>query len=279
MRKTLLRGASALVTFAFIGLASQSAMAQASASDGERKTDVVIVTGSYIRGTPENGAVPVSVVSSDDLEKIGNPTIVELVKSLGISSGTDGETNQFSSNGLEGLGNINLRGIGPARTLVLLNGRRMVSAPYGISESAQTFVDTNLLPTASVGRIEVLKDGAAALYGSDAMAGVVNFITNRRLEGFEVRGDFEVFDGTSGEYNASISYGYQGDNTSWVTSVGINFRPEVSFREADFTKVSFADNPQAGYSSIGNPGRILNLVPVAGAGPGGLPQRRALLTW
>ncbi|MCA6297306.1 MAG: TonB-dependent receptor plug domain-containing protein, partial [Phenylobacterium sp.] len=237
---------------------------------GPATVEEVVVTGSFIRGTPEDAALPVDVLTADELQKSGTPTIKDLIKTLGVSSGTDGETNQFSSNGLEGLSNVNLRGLGPARTLVLLNGRRMVSAPYGIAESAQTFVDTNLIPAAAIGRIEILKDGAAALYGSDAIAGVVNFITNRRLSGLVASADYSTFDGSDGEWNASLAYGWQGDNTSWVTTVGYNFRSETSFNDVDVAKVSFAENPQSGYSGIGNPGRILNALAVGASAPGTL---------
>lgn len=270
---SLLRGVSALaatIAFGFTPLPADAQTPDAPQSSGKSTTDEIVVTGSYIRGTPENAALPVDVLTSADLEKVGTPTITELVKTLGVSSGTDGETNQFSSNGLEGLGNINLRGLGPARTLVLLNGRRMASAPYGIAESAQTFVDTNLIPAAAIGRVEILKDGAAALYGSDAIAGVVNFITNKRLDGLAVSGDFEKFDGSEGESNASLAYGWQGQATSWVTTFGYSFRSETSFSDVDVADVSFAGNPQSGYSAIGNPGRILNATPVGNSPRGTL---------
>lgn len=259
-------GASAVAVA--VGLIAAGA-AQAQGA-GPATVEEVVVTGSFIAGTPEDAALPVDVLTASDLEKVGTPTIKDLIKTLGVSSGTDGETNQFSSNGLEGLSNVNLRGLGPARTLVLLNGRRMVSAPYGIAESAQTFVDTNLIPAAAISRIEILKDGAAALYGSDAIAGVVNFITNRNLSGLAVSGDYSTFEGSDGEWNASVAYGWQGENTSWVTTVGYSYRSETSFEDVDVAKVSFAQNPQSGYSATGNPGRILNATPVGASAPGTL---------
>ena len=141
--------------------------------DGVLRQEKVTVTGSAIAGTPEDAALPVDVLTAGDLKLEGSPTITELIRNLGVSSGVDGQTNQFASNGLEGTSNINLRGLGPARTLVLINGRRQTVHPYAIGEQAQLFVDTNMIPSAAVGRIEVLKDGAAAIYGSDAIAGVV----------------------------------------------------------------------------------------------------------
>ena len=248
---------------------SGSFAAQAQEDENERKLATVTVTGSAIAGTPEDAALPVDVLTAADLKLEGNPTITELIRNLGVSSGVDGQTNQFASNGLEGTSNVNLRGLGPARTLVLINGRRQVYSPVAIGEQAQLFIDTNMIPTAAVGRIEVLKDGAAAIYGSDAIAGVVNFITRSDLEGFEIGGDYSTFDGNDdGNYNISAAYGLQGGNWNWVTSVGYNFRSEVGFLEKDWGTAPFTENPVAGYSSLSNPGRFLTIGPLPGGSVG-----------
>jgi outer membrane receptor protein involved in Fe transport len=253
----LVLGASALaLTTALPAFAQEGA-------ESERKLTTVTVTGSFIQGTPEDAALPVDVLTAGDLKLEGQPSITELIRNLGPSSGVDGQTNQFSSNGLEGTSNINLRGLGPARTLVLINGHRQTYHPYSIGEQAQLFVDTNNIPTAAVGRIEVLKDGAAALYGSDAIAGVVNFITNRDLDGFEVGGSYSQFDGSDGDYDMSAAYGLQGQNFSWVTSVGYNKRSEVGLIEKDWAILPNAENPVGGWSSLSNPGYY---VPIGGAG-------------
>ena len=177
---------------------SSAMMAHAQQEDGERKLSTVTVTGSYIQGSPEDAALPVDVLTAADLVLEGKPSVTELIRNLGVSSGVDGQTNQFASNGLEGTSNVNLRGLGPARTLVLINGRRHTVHPYSIGEQAQLFVDTNSIPSIAIGRIEVLKDGAAALYGSDAIAGVVNFITRDDLDGFEIGGSYQTYEGTDG---------------------------------------------------------------------------------
>jgi iron complex outermembrane receptor protein len=225
----------------------------------ELRQSKVTVTGSFIQGTPEDAALPVDVLTAGDLKLEGQPSITELIRNLGPSSGVDGQTNQFASNGLEGTSNINLRGLGPARTLVLINGRRQTYHPYSIGEQAQLFVDTNTIPTAAISRIEVLKDGAAALYGSDAIAGVVNFITNEDLDGFEVGGSFSQFDGTDGDFDLNAAYGLQGSNFSWVTSVGYNKRSEVPLLEKDWAVLPYADNPVGGWSSLSNPGYYIPL--------------------
>lgn len=230
-----------------------TAVNTALAQDTSEVAEVVIVTGSYIRGTPEDAALPVDVISSDELEKIGSPTTLELIKSLPISNGVLGDTNQFDSRaqGNEGAGSINLRGLGRERTLVLLNGRRMVKNPFTGA------VDTNLIPTSAVGRIEVLKDGAAATYGSDAIAGVVNFITKENLNGLEIGGDFKQIEDSDGDYTANISWGWRGDGMSGLISGGYQHRSELRVLDREWAFPSFADSPQGGWSGAGNPSGMI----------------------
>ena len=249
-------------------LAISPAIAQE--EDGEElRQKAIVVTGSFIRGTPEDAALPVDVITAQDLELQGSPQLTDLIRNLGISSGADGQTNQFTSNGLEGTANINLRGLGPARTLVLINGKRQTFSPRAIGEQAQLFVDTNMIPSAAIKRVEVLKDGAAALYGSDAIAGVVNFITNDDLEGFEFSADYEYLEGSDGNYNISGAYGLQFGGGSWVTTLGYNKRTELANTERDWTLLDFADNPVGGWSAIGNPGSFVatpNIAPGSALG-------------
>ena len=169
------------------------------------KVEEVVVTGSYIRQSPEDAPVPIDVVDSEKLFNVGSPSVVELVKTLGVSSGVDGETNQFQSNGLEGTANVNLRGLGAGRNLVLLNGRRSVWSPYPIAEQQQLFVDINMIPSVALDRVELLKDGAAATYGSDAISGVVNFITRSDFEGLEVSGSFKEISGSDGDAGVGLA--------------------------------------------------------------------------
>ncbi|MEM9571037.1 MAG: TonB-dependent receptor [Pseudomonadota bacterium] len=246
-------------------MAGGTALAQDQDEGEELRQSTVTVTGSFIQGTPEDAALPVDVLTAEDLRLEGSPTITELIRNLGVSSGVDGQTNQFGSNGLEGTANINLRGLGAARTLVLINGRRQTFNPNAIAEQAALFVDTNNIPSAAVGRVEVLKDGAAAIYGSDAIAGVVNFITRDDLDGLELSGSFQQFEGTDGEYDVSAAYGLQGDNWSWVTSVGYQFRSETPLLEKDWAVVPFDENFVGGWSTIGNPGAF---VAIPNVGPG-----------
>lgn len=240
-------------------MASGAAIAQDDGDSEELRQNTITVTGSFIQGTPEDAALPVDVLTARELKLEGNPTVTDLIKNIGPSSGTDGQSNSFGSNGLEGTSNINLRGLGPARTLVLLNGHRQTFNPYGIGEQAQLFVNTNNIPSAAIGRLEVLKDGAAALYGSDAIAGVVNFITRDDLDGFEVSGDYTTFEGTDGEYRVSAAYGLQGSSYNWVTTFEYQKREEATLLDRDWAISTFAENPVGGFSSLSNPGYFVPL--------------------
>jgi len=145
-----------------------SAYAQApTATPSEATTERVIVTGSYIPTAETESALPVTVYTAEILHKQGANTPVEGLRQLPSFVGNAATEND--SNGGDGTATINLRGIGSANTLVLMNGRRMFN-------QLGTSADINLIPLGAISRTEVLKDGASAVYGSDAVAGVVNFV-------------------------------------------------------------------------------------------------------
>ncbi len=222
----------------------------------ERRVSTVTVTGSLIQGTPEDAALPVDVLSSEDLLNQGSPSALDIIKSLPVSSGVLGDTNQFDgrAQGSEGSGTVNLRGLGASRTLVLLDGRRLASNPFAFAGSGA--VDTNILPLAAVGRIEVLKDGAAATYGSDAVAGVVNFITRDDFEGYEIGGDYKFVDGSDGDYTVNGIAGWDTDFGDFLLAAGYQHRSELATTERDFALRDFLGNPQGGWSLVGNPGAL-----------------------
>ena len=166
----------------------------------------VVVVGSLIKGTPIDTGNPVSIFDKETIAQQGNLSLMELVKLVPSSTGMDGESNQFGSNGSEGVANINLRGLGPQRTLVLVNGNRFPTIP--LATGANRSVNINQLPIGAMKSIEILKEGAAATYGSDAISGVVNFTTDIGFQGFEVNGSARSFEGTDGpEAQFSFKYG------------------------------------------------------------------------
>jgi iron complex outermembrane receptor protein len=214
--------------------------------------EVIVVTGSHIGGAAENAALPVDVLTEEDIAKQGSPTLVELLKQLPSSGAVLGDSNQFAglSQGQEGTGSVNLRGLGAPRTLVLLNGRRLAAAAL----SATGAVDTNMMPTAAIGRVEVLKDGAAATYGSDAIGGVVNFITRTGFTGLDLAADYKHVDGSDGDYRASVTWGSSSDRADFLVSAGYQHRSELMSTDRDWAMRPFAENPQGGWSGNANPG-------------------------
>ena len=213
----------------------------------------VTVIGSLIKGTPIDTGSPISTFDAVDIASQGNLNIVELIKMVPGSSGMDGEANQFGANAAEGISNVNLRGLGTNRTLVLINGKRQVTVPS--RTGAGRSVNLHDLPMAALSRIEILKEGAAATYGSDAIAGVVNFITDSNFEGLRVNLAGKSIPNAEEEAREfSITYGTKlNDGTNFLLSLGHQDKPEYHARNTDFVKNSFARNPVGGWSSIGNP--------------------------
>lgn len=234
---------------ALFGMASTIAF-PALAQDG----DTIVVTGSLIRGSAEDAAAPVDVIGGDELAAQGNPTLVDLSRSLSVSSGVIGDASQFDGRSQfnQGVASINLRGLGPQRTLVLLNGHRVVSTGAG----NLPVVDVNLIPQAALDRIEILKDGAAATYGSDAIGGVVNFITRTDQDGLLVGGDYRWIDGSNGDWTANASYGQDYGVVRVFLAGGYQRRSELRITERDFAWRPYSENPQGGFSGGGNPGNF-----------------------
>ncbi len=214
----------------------------------------IVVTGSYIAGTPENAAVPVDVIGSADLKAQGNPTIVQLVKTIPASQSALGESNRY--NGGAGTASINLRGFGASRTLTLMNGRRLADSPAAAFQGGGA--DLNFIPQAAVARVEILKDGAAATYGSDAVGGVVNFITRKDLDGFDVEGEYTRVKGSDGDYLGSLAWGKKFDKGNILLTAGYRHRSRLDIHERSWALQDFASgsgyNGADGFTGAANPG-------------------------
>ena len=163
-------------------LAQEEALSEANASESEAQDAVeeVYVTGSLIPRTNYDGPSPVTVIDTSDIKERGFTNLTDVLRSVSQSTGAvQGEqyTNSFTPNAQE----INLRGFGAGRTLVLLNGRRLPDNPTPF-DGQSNFFNFATVPLAAVDHIEVMTDGASAIYGSDAIAGVVNIITKKNLD-------------------------------------------------------------------------------------------------
>ena len=261
-KSNYLCGGSIVVVAFAMGLAGSAYAADEKTA--ATTVEEVVVTGSFIAGSSEKAALPVQVIGKEELAKKGSPSTLDLIKSLPISGPVLGDSNQFSTaaQGQPGAGSINLRGIGSQRTLVLLNGRRTTVSPGAGSAG----VDTNLMPVSAIGRVEILKDGAAATYGSDAIGGVVNFITRKNLEGFDVTADYRLVDGSEGDYGVNGAWGHVFDNGNILLSAGYQRRSELSSTDRKWANQPYLTNP-AGWSVLGQPPVFLPRIgatPVAG---------------
>jgi outer membrane receptor protein involved in Fe transport len=200
--------------------------------------DRVVVTGSFIQGTPEDAALPVEVYSAEELEEQGAPTALEFAKSLSIAGPTTGEAYYFSGAALTGSVNYNLRGLGSDKTLTLLNGRRMSQ-------------NTSNIPSAAIARTEILKDGAAVIYGADAVGGVVNFITRENFNGLEAKAQYKYIDGSDGDYGVSLLGGMGEGDTNILWSAEWEHRSRLSTMDRTFSSQPYWVNP-APWSTLTN---------------------------
>ncbi|MBV1776551.1 TonB-dependent receptor [Burkholderiaceae bacterium DAT-1] len=198
-----------------IGL-SQAAFAED--ADAPKKVEKITVTGSNIKRINVETATPVEVLSKADIAKSGAGSVAELMSQLpSVSADFGTSSNSFS----QGAASVSLRGMGEKNVLVLLNGRRI--ANYAYANYDHSFVDLNSLPLSAIERVEVLKDGASALYGSDAVAGVVNFITKTNYTGTEIQARYgQNTAGDGRENSASIAAGF-GDISSEKQNLLVSF--------------------------------------------------------
>ncbi|MGL6290205.1 MAG: TonB-dependent receptor plug domain-containing protein [Silanimonas sp.] len=208
-------------TAAFAG----QAYAQAAPAAEEAKTlDTVVVTGTRIRRVDTETATPVFTIDSASIERTGAATIGDFLQDIPAISGA--ATNPSVNNdGGDGAATVSLRGLTDERTLTLLNGRRMV------------YNDINSIPMAAIARVEVLKGGASAIYGSDAIGGVVNFILKRDFDGGELSvGYGESGEGDAERTTANVTYGWSGERGSALLNLNYNDQREVLAADREYSR-------------------------------------------
>ena len=177
-----LASAPAVIGFALVAM---PAFAQTTPADDTTDAEAIVVTGSRLASPNLESASPVTVISAEDIKNTGTTRVEDLVNSLPQVFAGQGSN---ISNGSSGTATLDLRGLGSARTLVLVNGRRVVPGDPGSSAA-----DINIIPGAMVKRIDVLTGGASSVYGADAVSGVVNFIMDTKFEGFRVDGQYSFY--------------------------------------------------------------------------------------
>jgi iron complex outermembrane recepter protein len=191
------------LSVAFGGLALLAQPAFAQQAPETQKLDRVEITGSAIKRTNQEGAAPVEVITRREIQRTGATTVAELMKNIASMDIDDqGEQNGNSPSG-SGASNVQMRGLSERNVLVLLNGRRLPVNALHDGSGAGAAVDVNAIPISALERIEILKDGGSAIYGADAVAGVINFITRKNYNGIE----------------ATVSYGISGEGDGRETPV------------------------------------------------------------
>jgi iron complex outermembrane receptor protein len=184
--------AAAILTASFSGTQTASAQsAQSTQAAQASGVEEIVVTGTRIIRDGYSAPTPVEVLSMEDLNAQAQPNIADAVNRLPALQGSLGPQNADTnvSSGTGGVNQLNLRGLGPVRTLVLLDGKRVVGATLAGFVNNGSSVDVNGFPGGLISRVDVVTGGASAVYGSDALAGVVNFVLDKTYTG--IKGDVE----------------------------------------------------------------------------------------
>lgn len=231
------------VRFALISGAAMTAFtapAVFAADEGADKVERIEVTGSRIKRADMETASPVTVIDASSIISSGATSIDDVLRNMTSAGGA--MTNAAVNNGSGGNARINLRGLGDNRTLVLVNGRRMIASGTG----AASTVDLNSIPVSMIQRVEVLKDGASAVYGTDAIAGVVNVILKRDFEGFEVNVQTGISgQGDADETSIDFTLGNTFDKGNIVINGQYTKRGEASQADRDFSDCPIAETSDA----------------------------------
>ena len=227
------------------------------------KLEAFTVTGSNLRAGESLGGANLRVVTTAEIEQAGTGSLYTFIKKI-PEAGANGFGENRVNTSSPGTASVSLRGLGANSTLVLLNGRRLTPAPFAQGGSAATlgtiqFVDLNMIPVDALARVEVLKDGASAIYGADAVAGVVNFILKDKVQGSTVRAYYGDFPGgiAANTFKGSV---YAGATSGKLKVFALaNFMHQAKIQYPEFSQKSIA------LSTTQNPGTFI--IPVGGTNP------------
>ncbi|EKU59939.1 TonB-dependent receptor [Acinetobacter sp. WC-323] len=199
--------------------------ADADSTTEEKPTKVVkvAVTGSSIKGIAAQSASPITIIKADDLAKQGVTTVEEALTKVSANQAGFATAQNVGASNTEG-SSANLRALGTDKTLILLNGRRLAYSPFSTSTT-----NLNIIPMAMVDRIEILRDGASAIYGADAIAGVINFITKKSFEGLNISAGLIQPEESGGDKQDVSIFGGYGD----LEEQGFNVMGVIDYRRSN----------------------------------------------
>lgn len=254
------------IRLAMVFAAASAATVSTAAFSAEEVEEVerIEVTGSRIKRTDMEGANPVTVIGQAEIAKMSVTNVGDLLSNLTSSAGNAANTQ--TNNGGDSAVRFSLRGIGEQRTLVLVNGRRYVAGGGGANSS----VDLNTIPTSIVKRVEILKDGASSIYGSDAIAGVVNIITRDDFDGFEFKANYGQTSKNDGAQTGfDVTFGATGEKGNVVVSLGYNKQEDVFMGDRGFSEFelrAYADGSTQPGGSSAPPWSNVDGYPGSGSG-------------
>ena len=236
----------------------------ASERSSDQDLEEVVVTGTRIATGIYPVAVPLTTLSEHDLENTASPDLKDIFRNLSFNASSLGlsSSNWVGDDGSYGNASINIRNLGNGATLILLNGKRVI--PSQFNQNGGSYVDIQtLVPNIALKKIEILKDGTSAIYGSDAVAGVVNLLTRDEFQGFDSR-IFVSQDHESGQQRDTtieLMYGGEFEKSKFTIVASVLRRSELTYADR------FDRFGQSGLSSFGQPGRYVPLVDSEGPIP------------
>jgi len=221
-----LQNATPFAALATFGLLTSPVFAQDAQDQGDQKLETITVTGSNIRRVDIETSNPVVTIDRAAIQKSGKLTLGDLIQQLPAVTGPNINP-QVNNSGGTGFTSIGLRGLGSTRTLTLINGHRYLSG------------DPNSIPANMIERIEVLTDGASSVYGSDAVAGVVNFILRSDYQGAEFSANYGIADADDGQSTGyNFTFGQTSDRGSIMAGINYNKQEQVLAGHREFSKNS-----------------------------------------
>ena len=227
----------------------------AAAEEAEQTFDRVVVTGTRIRGLDEDGAVQAFSINRDAIRETGAGSVIEVLKDLPQTGGGRGTFSTSTAGALSGetpagAASVSLRGLGASSTLTLINGRRASISAF--AQGQENFIDVNAIPLAAIERVDVLPNGASAIYGADAIAGVVNYVLRDDFDGFEVQASYgnSTAESDEGKFNLNAVWGHTDDRQSLLLVADYYKRNAFFDRDRDFTANSVRPSQQGFYPSF-----------------------------
>ncbi|MBU2280670.1 MAG: TonB-dependent receptor [Gammaproteobacteria bacterium] len=240
-------------------LSAHTAMAQTQNAENiqtaEKKVERIEITGSRIKGVDLEGTQPLVVITADDIKNSGASNLYELLKDVGQLRGGSGtfspsESGAGSNDTPAGQAAASLRGLGPSSTLTLVNGRRVAASSF--AAGTENFVDINSIPVAAIERIEILATGASAIYGADAVAGVINYVLKKDFDGAEINVNYGNSTASSdeGKTGFNLIWGTSDDNSSLTAFLDLYDRKDFAYSDRTQTAETWSLSTRGQYASV-----------------------------